>query len=486
MPVLPRLCLSAFVLAATACPALAAPGEVLATRENRVESHGTALSVTTEAGLVGIESSPGHVDGSAGYISYVAKDDGADRPVLFIFNGGPGASSSFLHMGALAPVRAEVPQDPQTPLPAQAKITANNNTLLDLADLVFIDPPGTGFSNIADNADRDFYMSTHGDAEAASQLVTQWLADHDRKNAPIYILGESYGTIRATEMVATLHEMDAPARLQGVILLGQALNMIETSQRPDNIVTYPVSLPSQAAIACYHGVITQPCKPEEIAQEVSDFAEEYLHALYQGRDVPTAEKRAVAEKLAEFTGISADYFLTHDLRISKERFRVALLQDRGLVTGRYDARYTERLPDDAGLLYGPDPFSAVSNLYGEAMKRYLANDLGLPNTADYKVLNQMEGSWSYGSGDSPFNDWPFMTIIEDAMERNPDLRLFVGSGMYDLTTTIGAADYLIAQSDIAQDRYSLNVYPAGHVAYSDDVSWAKLMVDLRRFISQDN
>jgi len=465
---------------------IAAAGAAAQEVRHREQGHatvaGNAIPYSAEIGEIAVSSPDRSGDASVGYMSYVA-DTASDRPVLFAFNGGPGASASFLHMGALGPHRAHVPQDPTAPLPEAAAVEANPDMLLDAADLVLLDPPSTGFSTMEPDADMAWYRSVEGDADAVAQAVLAWLRAKDRLDAPIYILGESYGTIRATAMVEALHRRAPDVRLAGVLLVGQALNMIETSQRPDNVVTYPVALPSLAAIACYHGEIGE-CDPGRSAEAASAFGPEYLAALYRGRALDTATKQAIAERLANLTGIAADRWLEWDLKLSKERFRVELLRDEGLVLGRYDARYTAPRAPDAGLTVGPDPFSAVSALYGEAMKAEL-HRRGVPGADDYRVIARGDGDWAYGSGDSPFNDWPFMTVIETAMARDPHLRLFIGTGLYDLTTTVGAADYLIAQSDADRARIVNRVYRAGHVSYSDDAGWRQMVGDIRAFIEGD-
>lgn len=442
---------------------------------------GKRLTYIAEAGIFPVSSAPGRSDASAGYVAYVRKGAGTDRPVLFVFNGGPGAASAYLQMGALGPMRAHVPQDPAALIPAEAEVAANPASLLDVADLIFLDPPGTGFSEITKGVNTGFYQSVAGDADAMAQAAYAWLTANGRAASPLFILGESYGTIRATAMVDALHAHDAALDLRGILLLGQALNMIETSQRPDNIMTYPVSLPTLAALACYHRKRPAPCDPAASAQEAAAFGPTYLDALYKGRALDDAARKRVAAKLADLTGVPGAFYLAHDLRISKERFRVELLRTEGKVLGRYDARYTAPRPADADDRVGPDAFSAVSDLYGKAVIGQLAR-IGVQQPERYKVIVRFPGEWSYGAGDSPFNDWPFMTRLESAMAAQPKLRLFVGTGLYDLTTTIGAADYLFAQSNLAENRFVNHRYPAGHVAYSDDASWRTLISDIRAFI----
>ena len=470
------------LLLAAASAAVAQPGiEVQARSEQTARIAGRQLRYTAEVGLVPVASKPGQADATAGYISYLHAGP-ADRPVLFVFNGGPGAASAYLQMGALGPMRAAVPQDPAAPLPAEAAVTANSAWLLDIADLVFLDPPGTGFSSIAAGADRSFYQSVAGDADAVAQAARAWLVAHGRTGAPLYILGESYGTIRAAAMVDALHTLDPSLTLRGVLLLGQALNMIETSQRPDNVVTYPIALPTLAAIACYHHVPAAPCDPGERAHEASAFGPTYLDALFRGSVLAPDARAAIAAKLEALTGISSAYYLAHDLRISKEQFRVELLRGAGRVLGRYDARYTAPRAANAGDTVGARCVLGRVRALWQGRDRPVGADRRArcrPVQGD-RALRR--GTGLMARGDSPFNDWPFMARLEQAMAANPGLRLFVGTGLYDLTTTVGAADYLFAQSSLTPDRFRNERYPAGHVAYSDDASWRKLVADIRQFL----
>jgi carboxypeptidase C (cathepsin A) len=456
---------------------------VIAHSERTVMVDRKPATITTEIGTVPVASAPGRNDATAGYISHVRAGGAAERPVLVAFNGGPGASSTYLQLGGLGLDHVAVPQRPEAPLPSAPARAVNDDNLLDTADLLFLDPPGTGFSEVPAGADSGFYHSVHGDALVAAQVVRAWLVAHGRTHAPIYVLGESYGTIRAAAMIDALHDVDPTLQASGVLLLGQALNMIETAQRPDNIVSYVVSLPTLAAIACYHRKLVQPCDPARAADAAQAFAGTiYLHALYQGRGIASSDKQRVAGQLAALSGIPAAYYLAHDLRISKEQFRVELLRGEGKVVGRYDARYTAPRAPGAGPVVGADAFSAVSAQYEKAMPGYLRS-LGVADPAGYKVLAPPKGSWNYGGEASPFTDWPFLAPIEQAATRDPHFRLFVSSGLYDLTTTIGAADYLIAQSSLAPAQVRIERFPAGHVSYSDEASRHRLIADIRAFIA---
>lgn len=447
-----------------------------------------AHPVRAELGLVPVSAGADSTPATAGYLSYTrtGKDAEPGRPVIFAFNGGPGASASYLHMGLLGPVLAHVPQDPANVSGISTGALPGPSKLYAAADVVFIDPPGTGFSARPAGTAAAPYSTVEGDANAAADLVRQWLASHQRMGAPFYILGESYGTIRAVAMLDALEKQGLGAQVHGVVLLGQALNMIETSQRPDNVVTYAVSLPTLAAIACYHGMAKAPCTADGITADAARFAREtYLPALYQGRDLPQAERETIAARLAELTGIPAAFYLANDLRISKERFRVELLRAKGKVTGRYDARYLAERPASVTTMMPGDPSSPISDIFGKAMTVYLANTLKVPGADTYKVIARFEGGWTYGSEDSPFADWPFMATVEKHAASNACLRLFVGTGIYDTTTTIGAADYLFAQSGLPRARYRNARYVGGHVFYSDDDSRARFQSDLVDFVTAD-
>ncbi|TCM15418.1 carboxypeptidase C (cathepsin A) [Novosphingobium sp. PhB165] len=456
---------------------------------------GLGQHVRVELGTVPVSAGADTTPATAGFLSYsqpparkssARKASGHERPVIFAFNGGPGASSAYLQMGLLGPALAHVPQDPAAPGQTSTGNIPGASALYGLADVVFIDPPGTGFSERPKGAAAAPYSTVSGDAHAAADLVRQWLAAHGRQKAPVYILGESYGTIRAVAMLDALDEMGLGGNVRGVVLLGQALNMIETSQRPDNVVTYAVSLPTLAAIACYHGKLKAPCTAEAVTAEAARFARDiYLPALYRGRDLPQEERARIAARLEELTGIPAAFYLANDLRISKERFRVELLRGEGKVMGRYDARYLAERPATVTTMMPGDPSSPISDIYGKAMTDYLASTLKVPDAASYKVLARFEDEWRYGGADSPFADWPFMATVERHAQANTCLRFFVGTGLYDTTTTIGAADYLFAQSSLPTARYRNARYVGGHVFYSDDTSRARFQADLVQFIKAD-
>ncbi|WP_203290654.1 S10 family peptidase [Maricaulis parjimensis] len=409
----------------------------------------------------------------------------AERPVIFLFNGGPGAASSWLHMGAMGPVRINAPQDPAAPVADGQAPLANIHSLIDIADLVFIDPPETGFSRIAGEADPGRLYTVQGDADVFVRFMQTWLADHDRTGAPVYVLGESYGTIRAAAIAGRLADSDP---LDGVILMGQAVNMIETSQRQGNVLSYATNLPTLAAVAAWHG------RAETQGQSIPDFVDtvydwamtDYLSALIRGNQLSEAERNAVAQRLEAYTGLSAETYMANGLIFPKMRFLTALLADEGQMVGLYDARYAGPAPGP-GRPY-QDPYGPVSALIPAALEDHLSDTLGVSLAFDdYIPLSRaVSGNWVYeptGGMGGPFDDYDYTGMLEVAFAANPDFRLMIGTGRYDLTTTLGPARYLADQIQTGGGHVETHEYEGGHMAYTNPDALEAFSDDLRAFIA---
>jgi hypothetical protein len=410
-------------------------------------------------------------------ISYVAKTGAANRPVLFIFNGGPIIASYVLHMGAFGPKRVAVPDDIAAP-PSSFQLVDNPYTLLDVADLVFFDPAGTGLSRLSPGVAPETQFSTVADSRQLAAMAIEWTKAHGRTGSPIYLVGESYGTMRAPEAARQLSE--AGVQVEGLVLLGQAVNIIEYAQRRGNIVSYAVSLPTLAAIAWSHGKAA--AKGRSFDQFVDDArrfaADRYLPTLYKGNTAPIEEQRDVAAKLEEFTGLSADWYLAHQLRITKVDYQRTLLPGQRLATN--DARY-------AGPADGPDPFEIVPNSYKDFFLRYLASDLGAAAAGDYVTSSAFAGGlngWDWGPNKSPFGDWPLARPIGDLFVKNPKFRLFVGNGWTDTQTTVGAMEYLVSQSAWPRDRVRTATYAGGHMPYTIEASLKAFTGDVRAMVQR--
>lgn len=445
--------------------------------------NGKAIAYT--ATVEGLVVTSGPKQSSARIVSFAYTRDGTDpktRPVMFLFNGGPIVSSPYVHIGGLGPKRVAFPDDVKAD-PSTFRLVDNDASPLDATDLVFVDPASTGFSRVMPGTRPEDYYSIPADAAQFAAFIRAWLHAHGRDGAPVYLFGESYGTNRAATIAGQLAEGPAPLPLAGVFLYGQALNIIEYAQRPGNIVSYTASLPTVAAIAWYHDRADRRGRTrDQFLADARSFAKgEYLRALYQGDDLPPTERQHIAERLQEFSGIPAAWYVANALRMTKERFRGELLHDRGLLLGRNDARYVTPITDKG---VGPDP----SDILGEAIERYfpryLKDELGADWTDPYVRAAPVPGleAWGWGFGTSPFGDWPYHLGISRMMERNPAFRLVVANGMFDTQTTMGAAEYLMTQSGWDHRRVTLRFYDGGHMGYSVAATAKAIGEDIRTLV----
>jgi carboxypeptidase C (cathepsin A) len=417
--------------------------------------------------------------------SYVRQGvETAKRPVLFVFNGGPSSASAPLHMVGLGPKRIGVTQDPALPAPSPHRMADNTDTVLDVADLVFIDPAETGFSRILAGGKRDDLYSVNGDAQSVSDFLQAWIKANGREASPKYVLGESYGTLRAAVMAG---QLAGPMPLDGVFIFGQAVNMIETSQRAKNVLAYAINLPALAAIAAYHGRADRGGKsmPAFIDTAYAWGMGDYLQALVKGRDLPLADQQRIAKRLQALTGISADYYLAHELVITKVAFARELLKDKGLILGTYDARYTG--PASTPGKRAVDPFNKVRGAIMPMLNQYMTQDLGVAwPMSDYREDAPGADAWTWsptsGAG-GPFDDFDYEAQISKAFKANPRFRLMIGTGIYDLTTTVGPARYLVAKSDYPADRVIQRQYEGGHMAYTNEPALKAFTADIRAFVT---
>lgn len=418
-------------------------------------------------------------------VSFAYTRDGSDpakRPVMFLFNGGPIVASHYLHIGGIGPKRVAFPDD-VTADPSTFALVDNIYSPLDAVDMVFVDPASTGFSRVAPGTDPGAYFSVRADAAQFVAFIRAWLKAHGRQGSPVYLTGESYGTNRAAEIAGQLADSAQPLKLAGIFLYGQAANIVEYSQRPANVISYVASLPTIAAIAYYHGKADRRGRSlETFLGDARSFAKgDYLTTLYQGSAAPDVDRRRVADRLAEFSGIPADWYLANDLKITKERYRVELLRDRGLLLGRSDARYTAPITEQGN---GPDPADVLAQGVQRFMPIYLRKDLKVDWKDPYVPAVEIGSldDWTWGDGSSPFGDWPYYKGISRMMKLNPDFRLLIGNGIYDTQTTMGAAELLATQSGWDPARVTLRYYDGGHTGYSVAATAKAIGDDIRALV----
>jgi carboxypeptidase C (cathepsin A) len=442
-------------------------------------------------------------------IEYVADsmDEPTTRPVVFLCNGGPIVPSVALHMGAFGPRRVAFPDDIHAD-PATFHIIENDHSLLDVADLVFFDPVGTGYSRVLDGVNPGAFYGVDADARQMTTWVERWLRASGRHASPTYLLGESYGTIRVALVAKMLTELPEPVTLDGVILISQATNIIETSGRPANILNYVVSLPTLTAVAWYHGKIERQGRTldEAIAEAFAFAGGAYLTALYQGAALPEAQRERVALRLAALTGIPIERWIEKNLRLLKADFRVELLQDENLVLSLYDGRYAgppdhaesasgSPMPQLQAMVSGhtnPKDVDQVSEALNAAIMPHLREFLNIDWPDEYRLtqppiipsVGQTTASeeWVWSDSTSPFGDWPYMRALSDAMRYAPGMRLFLGAGKHDLSTTIGAAEHAAAQATWPRDRVQVKRYDGGHLMYSISSTLERLAGPLRAFM----
>ncbi|MBS0277069.1 MAG: peptidase S10 [Proteobacteria bacterium] len=417
------------------------------------------------------------------------------RPITFIFNGGPGSATVWLHMGAWGPKRIVTPDDSHAPA-APYQLVDNDSTLLDASDLVFIDAPGTGFSRIAGKDKEKAFYGIDADGEAFTHFILEFLAKYNRWNSPKFIFGESYGTPRAAVLVNDL-ENDNSVDFNGVIMLSQILNFSLSPDRPESNpgvnLPYQLALPTYAATAWYHNKLPgkKPADLHAFLQNVERFAMgEYAQALDKGTSLSAARRKDIATKLHNVTGLPVRYILKADLRIDGGEFRKNLLGD-DLDTGRLDTRFSGPTLDPLSQRTEYDPqSSALSSAYVSAFNDYVRNTLHygqgqtfLPSIRVFQYWN-----WQHKQPGARFASRAGANVMPDlanAMKQNPDLKVMLNGGYFDLATPYYQGWYEMHQLPIPQSlasNISYHYYQSGHMVYAHQASLKEMHDAVAAFI----
>ncbi|WP_297803900.1 peptidase S10 [uncultured Brevundimonas sp.] len=410
-----------------------------------------------------------------------------NRPVTFLWNGGPGSGSVWLHMGAFGPKRVVVPSDARDDGAPPYPIVDNPESLLDVTDLVFIDPVGTGFSRALGDTDPSNYWGVTKDAKSMADFIRLWLTEHQRWNAPKYIGGESYGTTRAAAVINELEGGYSDVSVTGIILISAIMDFSQAAEVQGNELAFVTNLPSQAAAAWYHNkVANKPATVEEFVAQARAFAiGPYASALLKGNALTAEERAAILPQLAHFTGLSQTYLSNANLRVSLDRFYKELLRDRGLTIGRLDGRYTGVDYDNAGESADNDPsFYGIDGAYTTAINWWSREHLGYSPSVNYSSIGGV-GRWDWNingprGGEGYLNVAPY---IGRALRENSGLRVFVGQGYYDFATPFFGAEYSLQRPGFPTDgRIEWHYYESGHMMYVREQDLRKLSSDLRGFI----
>lgn len=419
--------------------------------------------------------------------SYVAKGGDRNRPVTFLFNGGPGSASLWLQMGAFGPKRVVTPSDATDDGAPPYPIVDNPDSLLDVTDLVFIDPVGTGFSHTIGDVEGKEYWGMSQDAKSVAEVIRKWLTDNDRWNSPKFLGGESYGTTRSALVASELETGWNDVALNGVILISTILDFptVWGGGEDGNELVYPMYIPSMAVTAAYHGKRSGG-SPAQIAQEARQWAlGPYMTALLKGQDLPADEHARIRAELSRLTGLSEDFLDRANLRVTPGRFYKELLRDRGLIVGRFDSRYTGTDFDNAGEMPDNDPSGyGIDGAYVTAANDWLRRSLGFKTERDYVPLGGVT-EWDWRP-DGEGSVAPYLNVapkLARVMRENSQLRVFVGQGWYDFATPFFSAEYSMNRPGFPQDRIVWEYYDAGHMMYLRDEDRTKLSRDVRAFIN---
>ena len=445
----------------------------------------------------GADSKNPTAEASMFFVAYF-KSGGGQRPITFLYNGGPGSATLWLHLGAFGPRRVVTATDSHTPA-APYSLINNSSSLLDATDLVFIDAPGTGFSRIAGKDKEKAFFGVDPDAYAFAEFISQFLSKYGRWNSPKYLFGESYGTPRSAVLINQL-QADRSIDFNGVILLSQILNFDLSPDRPTGNpgidLPYQTVLPTYAATAWYHHKLPGEHKNlESLLAEVEQFAMgDYARALAAGSDLSATERGAIAEKLHQYTGLSVDYILKADLRIDGGEFRQTLQGDDGMTTGRLDSRFSGPEIDSLSQRADYDPQSAaISSAYVSAFNDYVRKDLHYGDGKIFKPRVPIFRSWDFqhqlpGQAQRPLSSRQGSNVMPDlahAMKINPNLKVQLNAGYFDLATPFYQGVYEMRHLPIPpnlQANIEYKFYDSGHMVYAKESSLKILHDNVAGFI----
>ncbi|MBN1266413.1 MAG: hypothetical protein JXA25_13025 [Anaerolineales bacterium] len=462
--------------------------EKLVETNHTIRINGEEIPYRAAAGTIPLKEDERKFKAAIFYTAYTRTDitDVSNRPLIFAFNGGPGSSSAWLHLGMLGPKRVILEQDSAI-LPPPYLMEDNPYSLLDRADMVFIDPVSTGYSRPApDNEEPKEFHGIQKDIESVAEFIRIYTSRSQRWSSPKYLAGESYGTTRAAGLSGYLQERFG-LYLNGIILISTILNFQSAKFDPGNDLPYVLFLPTYAASAWYHNCIDREKYPElmPFLKEVRQYAEtEYLLALMQGSNLSKKDRTSVVKKLHSYTGLSEEYLYQTDLRIQIFRFTKQLLRSQGKTIGRLDSRYTGLDRDSAGEVPEFDPsYALILGAYTAAMNDYLRSELQFESDAVYEILTGLYENWDYSTYQNRYVN--VAETLRSAMSQNPYLRVFVANGYFDLATPFAATDYTFTHLGLDSSLNS-NIttcyYPAGHMIYIHTPSLSTLKTDLAAFL----
>jgi len=463
------------------------PSEII-TKEHSITFGDETLKYESQIGTLPIKGDDGKETAHIFFTAYLAKDAKAPRPITFCFNGGPGSASIWLHMGFLGPKRVVIQDEKSSSPPAEYR--DNPYSLLKVSDLVFIDPVSTGFSKVVDGVNVKSFHGVEEDMASVANFIRTFLTHAKRWDSPKYVLGESYGTIRAVGLSEKLFDSYCIS-LNGIILISSALDLQTILQ--ENDLAFSLAIPSFAAAAWYHKKLAPELqeKPlDQLLKEVEQFVSDELTCSYfKGDKLTSEDQQEVAAKLSYYTGLSKEYILRDDLRVSSLHFFKELLRDEGKIVGRFDARFVAQEGNGNGESIFFDPSSDfIAGQFTAAHQSLLLKELGWNKNEPYIVSSGkiFPWKWDYKSqGTKPYS----MNLLETlklTMSREPNMKVFLVEGYYDLATPYFAANYCVSHLFLPPElekNISIHAYKAGHMVYLHEESCKALSCDLEKFMT---
>lgn len=485
---------SLFAFAQESSPERFAYPNNVSTTVHQVKIDGKNITYTAKAGTMPLRNENNELIAHFGFTSYTKQDNDMSRPIMFAYNGGPGSSSFWLHMGVLGPKRIAV-DDPNFNKAAPYKIVNNDYSILDIADLVMIDPVGTGLSIPAREAEFKDFWGVDQDSRSISLFITQYLINEGRMNSPKFLLGESYGTFRNAVVMNEL--LGQGVAMNGVIMVSAVFDLRTLMFPPNDDMPYIVHFPTYAATAFYHNKVEGSwANMDAFVQDMREFVDEvYAPALFKGDRLSAADKENIASSLARYTGTDQDYWLKADLRVTASEFFAEFLRDEGKTVGRLDSRYTGYSQDGIAQEGAYDPqSSAISPAYIQGFLDYFHGELGVSKDLMYTVTaGRREGfnwDWSHrgntgwGGSMSAINTGPDMA---QALTYDPNMKVLILNGYLDIATVFYGVEHSINHLGLPKeikDNIIMKYYEAGHMMYTDPASLAKFKMEVGSFIQE--
>ena len=465
-----------------------APEEKIVQTKHSLKIGGQEIKYTATAGTILLKLEDGTPKASIFYVAYSKDDvgDASQRPLTFSFNGGPGSSSVWLHLGLLGPRRVQM-GDASALLPPPYKLVDNDVSLLDISDLVFIDPVSTGYSRAVPGETPQQFHGVTPDIESVADFIRLYTTRNKRWSSPKFLAGESYGTTRAAGLSGYLQQRYG-MYLNGIVLISSILNFETAEFDAGNDLPYILYLPTYTAIAWYHKKLPADLQSGDVQKAVEESRKfavgEYADALMGGDALPAARRAEIMQKVARLTGLSPDYIDRTNLRIEIQRFTKELLRSERRTIGRIDARFKGIDRDAAGERPEFDPsIAAIIGPYSGMLNNYVRNDLKFDSDLPYEVLTGRVRPWSAAPYENRYIN--VAETLRSAMTQNPFLHVFVAKGYYDLATPFFAADYTfdhLGLDPTLRSHLSGAYYEAGHMMYVHPPSLAKLKADIAQFI----